>query len=428
MEGIVRLGEHTDLITSVDESAYDFSQEVRFKKILNFYPPLKGKSFVIIYDTLFSGRYRYWINKHSSELKIWFLNDLHVKMLEDNRYHFSSYNSLLEIDKDVYHLMYRESFLNYQEYNSNYIVFCNNSSDWSYESIINWIESFSKKVALFSHESYKHVANPKAFDRIFLKKGLLDDIKNEVDNFILKRDVYEDLEISWKRGFIFIGSPGNGKTSVIRGICDYWGLDYKDVHGAFKYKGSIDNSIKKLKKSEYIDYRLYPPTYIKPKVVILEDIDKYVVGQSAGETKHQDAGSDTLHNVLKSLDGINQINGVLLCATTNCPQSINEALINRPGRFDRLWRIDKPDKDQITQCFQSYGFNDDENIAFYTEKLSSYSMAFVVEFINSVRKEIGKGSVIPESSLKIIDRIKEHNDLYKKNFREATPSPFGFRP
>lgn len=42
------------------------------------------------------------------------------------------------------------------------------------------------------------------------------------------------------------------------------------------------------------------------------------------------------------MDGFRSNDGLLVIATTNHPENIDPALLNRPSRFDRVWKIDLP--------------------------------------------------------------------------------------
>lgn len=43
-------------------------------------------------------------------------------------------------------------------------------------------------------------------------------IRNDVENFYDSRDTYEKLKVPWKRGIIYYGPPGNGKTISVKAI------------------------------------------------------------------------------------------------------------------------------------------------------------------------------------------------------------------
>jgi hypothetical protein len=47
-----------------------------------------------------------------------------------------------------------------------------------------------------------------------MKKAIIDDVENFFDN----RETYEKLRVPWKRGIIYYGPPGNGKTISIKAV------------------------------------------------------------------------------------------------------------------------------------------------------------------------------------------------------------------
>ena len=67
-----------------------------------------------------------------------------------------------------------------------------------------------------------------------------------------------------------------------------------------------------------------------PTILILEDIDALGITGQRGES----SGGMGLSNLLNNMDGISNNNGVISVATTNHPESMDWALIARPGRFD----------------------------------------------------------------------------------------------
>lgn len=64
-------------------------------------------------------------------------------------------------------------------------------------------------------------------------------------------------------------------------------------------------------------------------VVILEDIDEII--ESYGE-----------HELLALLDGENQVDNVVMVATTNYPERLQARIINRPSRFDEIIKVGMP--------------------------------------------------------------------------------------
>jgi cell division protease FtsH len=75
-----------------------------------------------------------------------------------------------------------------------------------------------------------------------------------------------------------------------------------------------------------------------PSLVILEDIDK--VGAGEPETMRH-----TINGLLSCMDGLTTEDGVIVVATANDPTSLSNALLKRPGRFDRVALFSTPSVD-----------------------------------------------------------------------------------
>ena len=56
------------------------------------------------------------------------------------------------------------------------------------------------------------------FDNLILRDALKQEIQNDFGQFFLSREVYERYRIPWKRGVLFIGPPGNGKTHTLKAL------------------------------------------------------------------------------------------------------------------------------------------------------------------------------------------------------------------
>jgi SpoVK/Ycf46/Vps4 family AAA+-type ATPase len=214
---------------------------------------------------------------------------------------------------------------------------------------------------------------------------------------------------------MLIGPAGTGKTLTIRNLIKYWGFEYRDISKMLKRGGEIDFSeMAPSGNKNYIDQRAYP-TRTKPSVCVIEDIDKFVVGQSSGANREGDAGAVSLHMLLKALDGIDTIGGVMLMATTNHPDQMTEALLARPGRFDRIIRMDPPSKENIERFLISRKLSvTDAPLSAVSEAMAGYSMAFVEELVKSAKMMYRRSEFTFEELSSILNRIHEHKKISDK--------------
>ena len=290
----------------------------------------------------------------------------------------------------------------------------------SKEKVTKIIYDFSKELSQFQDKKREENSDPTAFDRIFLPGDMIETIKLEVSNFLESRTLYtDDLKLPWKRGILLAGKPGNGKTSLLRSICKYFGLEYRDIKEAIRKNGDVE-----LPKNEQVDMVLFP-TGNDATVWIMEDIDKMV---DFNGDKESLSSSVSLHDILKGLDGINQVDGALILATTNYADILTESLANRPGRFDRIIEILPPEKSEILKLLNFYKMkiSDDENgLDKVASKLKGLSMAFAEEYVKSVKMVYKRNIITEEESNDILKKIIKHNKDFENKFAEEKGG-FGF--
>lgn len=53
---------------------------------------------------------------------------------------------------------------------------------------------------------------------MILDKELKNQLQREYKSFLSSESTYRDLGVPWKRGIIFLGPPGNGKTISLKAI------------------------------------------------------------------------------------------------------------------------------------------------------------------------------------------------------------------
>lgn len=261
--------------------------------------------------------------------------------------------------------------------------------------------------------------NSKSFDRVFLPSELKQQIIEDISGFLESREIYEkDLKLPWKRGYVFYGEAGNGKSLMIRSIARHFGLCIQDITHNIDKKGelSLDEGVPMGGHYAFGLYGLHVMKYKfrpKPTLYYLEDIDKITASQG------DDIPRISLASLLKGLDGASAINGAIIIATTNHITDMAEALMARPGRFDSIFEFKKPDESCIKQMFDYYSIEImDGNMNDVIKKLKNYSMAFVEEVVKIVLMRY-KRTKIKYSEIEIVlKKIKEHNEKYKKCFKE----------
>jgi mitochondrial chaperone BCS1 len=138
----------------------------------------------------------------------------------------------------------------------------------------------------------------------------------DLDRFLTSRNLYVQRGIPWRRGYLFYGVPGTGKTSLVQAIASHYNrqlvcltLTDMDDSALLRAWSEISGNC----------------------VVALEDVDSVFEGRTA-------LGKLSFSALLNTLDGAGAVEGSIVILTTNHPERLDPALI-RPGRCDRQFEL-----------------------------------------------------------------------------------------
>lgn len=199
-----------------------------------------------------------------------------------------------------------------------------------------------------------------SWDDVLLADGHAKDIRDNVHGFFNSRERYKELGIPYRRGFLFTGAPGCGKTLTIKALASTTKATFIAVHVRAEVRESD------------IEMAFYLAKKNSPAVVILEDIDRLVQSDEI-----------SLSHFLNLLDGLKVLDGVLVIATSNHPENLDSALLHRPSRFDRVWRYALPNTDQRLALLKKKGarYFSAASLEVVAKKASGFSMAYVQEIV-----------------------------------------------
>jgi AAA+ superfamily predicted ATPase len=168
-------------------------------------------------------------------------------------------------------------------------------------------------------ELYQSIATT-TFENLILPEALKEQIVADLEQFFAAREMYERYHIPWKRGILFIGTPGNGKTHTIKALIN-----------ALKRPCLYVKSF----KAEYMtDARNISDVFRRartaaPCLLVLEDLDALLTDENRAF-------------FLNELDGFAVNTGIVVLASTNHPDHLDAAVLERPSRFDRKYHFELP--------------------------------------------------------------------------------------
>ncbi|SCU94570.1 LANO_0E07206g1_1 [Lachancea nothofagi CBS 11611] len=165
--------------------------------------------------------------------------------------------------------------------------------------------------------------------------------------------VIEKLGISHVKGLLLHGPPGTGKTLIARKIGTMLNArEPKIVNGPeilSKYVGSSEENIRNLFKDAETEYKAKGDES-SLHIIIFDELDS-VFKQRGSRGDGTGVGDNVVNQLLAKMDGVDQLNNILVIGMTNRKDLIDSALL-RPGRFEVQVEIQLPDEQGRLQIFE----------------------------------------------------------------------------
>lgn len=180
----------------------------------------------------------------------------------------------------------------------------------------------------------------KDFETLYLKQDDEFKLKNILNTFDKKKDVYTELGLQFKFGCLLYGEPGTGKTSAIKSIASYL---HKDIY-------FLDISEVKTNNELTLIFRTINEKLKDGGIIVMEDIDcmtDLVLERTEVKPTNEDL---TLSHLLNILDGTLTQDDMMFIVTTNHYDKLDSAFI-RPGRFDVSINLAACDRYQLSTIY-----------------------------------------------------------------------------
>ena len=252
----------------------------------------------------------------------------------------------------------------------------------------------------------------------FRKRDMLETVTatatiiKEARTFFAKLDLYEKLNRPKKRGVLLYSSPGLGKSSSIEKFCmDFSAEDPGTIVLVWPTS--------KIEADSVLSFFSSKATYSADctrLVLVMEDIG----GKAQGEYREAEGVSSGLLNLLDGI-GVTFKLPTFIVATTNHPETLLQALADRPGRFDLLLKLNPPSLDEkiaLLTFIAKRDLSDDEKNCLGIKGTEEFSVAHL--------EEIAIRSLLHDKTyMQVVDELINHSRLFHKCFEDKKGN-FGF--
>ncbi len=222
-------------------------------------------------------------------------------------------------------------------------------------------------------------------------KRLLDGV---VEHSHMRAEIYEQVGLAPPRGILFVGPSGTGKTAMARALSGEKQLPLIAIDGPQLYSKWLGESERALREVFKKARRA------APCILFFDTIDT-LAPKFGADQFGTDVYQRILSQLLREIDNLRDVKGVILLAATNRPERIEPALL-RSGRFDYMLPFAKPDAADraaiMRLCCQRVPLAQDVDFNEFMEQMEDFTgadieslckkatLSAIVEFQNGTRR------------------------------------------
>jgi transitional endoplasmic reticulum ATPase len=195
---------------------------------------------------------------------------------------------------------------------------------------------------------------PSAMREVLIKKpnvrwsdiGGLDSAKEKLRELVelplLRPDLFVQAGITPSKGILLSGPPGTGKTLLAKAVATESNANFISVKGPeliSKWVGESEKHIREIFKKA---------RQVAPTIIFFDEFDS--ISKARGSSI-SDATEKVVNQLLTELDGVEELEKVVVIAATNRKDLIDSALL-RPGRIESIVELGIPDEKTREEIFK----------------------------------------------------------------------------
>lgn len=270
--------------------------------------------------------------------------------------------------------------------------------------------------------------------------GGLDSVKQELQEAvewpIKHKEAFERMGIRPSRGILLYGPPGTGKTLLAKAVAKEAEANFIQVKGPSllsMWVGKSEEGVRKIFERA---------RQVAPCIIFFDEIDS--LAGKRGEETGTKVTERVLNQMLAEMDGLEDLNNILVIGATNRPDMLDTALL-RPGRFDKILLVNAPTEEGrysiLNVHTQKTKLNKNVNLKDLAKKTDGYTGADLEALVReavmiALRKDINVKEVDkdhfeealkkvkPSVNKNVIEIYKRMEENYLKAAKAAIPSSY----
>ena len=172
------------------------------------------------------------------------------------------------------------------------------------------------------------------------------ELKEVIKPYVDKKEYNKLMKANMKpvKGILLYGPPGTGKTTMARIIANETKMNLILVNASEFMSMWVGESERNLSD-------IFKQAKAKaPAIICFEEIEAFLRKRMDTDRTYE---TSIINVFLTEMDGFKNLRNVLIVATTNNPEMIDEAAL-RPGRFDKIIYVGAPDPEGRKALFRKY--------------------------------------------------------------------------
>ena len=262
-----------------------------------------------------------------------------------------------------------------------------------------FLSAFSEIVPSTTREVFIEVPNV-SWDDIGGLENIKQELKKTVEWPLKYATLFKYAHTKPPTGVLLYGPPGTGKTLIAKAVASESNANFISVKGPelmSKWVGESESGIREVFKKA---------RQASPCIIFFDELD--AIAPSRGSGGDTQVTERMVSQLLTEMDGIEELKGVTVLATTNRMDMIDSALL-RPGRFDLLMEVPLPEDKDLLAILKVHNKQRPLGKDVNFEKLLRHMKGFTGADVSSISREA--------SMIAIMEYIETGGNIEKPDFK-----------